>query len=197
MSIFENIINGFNGYIDAISGNTEPLTPHLAEAAHLMAHTLLEERKIFCCTSGHAFAAGQQFCANLGNSQNLQRPGLPTVFLGNSQQHTLAMIDQQQSGSIYARQIQALGQPGDLLFVIATSGQEKPLLQAVQTAGEQQIACIAMAGGPHPDIHNALCSQSVNIPLRCESYGQLQAMQFLAVCLLGDLVEQLLFGTPT
>lgn len=195
MSIFENIINGFNSYIDAISGNTEPLTPYLAEAAHLITHTLLEDNKILCCSSGPAFAIGQQFCANLANSPKLQRPGFPAVFLGASQQHAITMIDQNQPNNIYARQVQALGREGDLLLVVASSGQEKPLLQALQAATECDMPAIVLCGGNYADVNNAMCSHSVAIPLRCQDADQTLAMQFMTVNLLTDLVEQLMFGT--
>jgi phosphoheptose isomerase len=194
MSIFESIINSFNGYINATSSCTEPLTPYIAEATHLLAATLLHEKKIFCCSSGNAFAVAQQFCADLGNSHNLQRPGLPALLLGAMQQHSLSMIDQNLQHDMYARQLQALAQEGDLLFVVSSSGQEKALLAAIHTACERNMPVITLTGGPHQEISQASGHNAVNIAIRGLSNSQTLAIQFLTAHMLSDLVEQLLFG---
>lgn len=191
MSIFETIINHFNGQMDAISGHTEALTPYIAEAAHLLAHTLLEGNKILCCSAGSSFAIAQHFCSEL-DSLNSQRPALPCILLGNSQSLAAAM-DQEEHHQYYSRQLNALGQSGDTVLLLSQSGQEKSLLHAIQTANSRALSLIIINSGSH-DLSATATGNHVNISLRNLSKAQSLAMQFLTISTLADLTEQLLFG---
>lgn len=193
MSIFETIINSFNGHIDAISGHTETLTPHIAEAAHLLVHTLLEGNRIICCSAGYSFPAAQHFCSEM-DGLNLHRPALPCLLLGSNLQNTLTMLDAEQQNDQYARQLRALGNEGDTLLVLSSSGQEKSLINAIHTACERQLSIVSINSGSDELLTAATHGNCVNIPLRGLSKPQALAMQFVIINLLSDLTEQLLFG---
>lgn len=194
MSIFEAIVNHFNEHLDASSRSIETLTPYIAEAAHLFAHTLLEDKKVLCCTSGTALAVGSQFCNNLLGTTGLDRPSLPVQFLGANTANTLALLDSNQANESYARQIHAFGQPGDLLFIISSDNRENALIQAIAAAKERQLHLVSLTCGDASDIPALISNEHVNIPLLGVSHGQALSLQFVIVQMLSDLIEQQLFG---
>jgi|SRR5690554_5869437 len=193
MSIFETIINHYNSQIDAISRHTEVLTPYIAEAAHLLAHTLQEDGKILCAAAGHNYAIAQHVCNQL-DSLSQHRPALPCVLLGNSQGMAAAIDqDEEQTQHYYARQVSALGQAGDTLLVLAHSGQEKNLIHAIQAANHRGLSILLINSSDHclASIANA---NHVSIDLNEVDKAQALSLQFITLTLLVELTEQLLFG---
>ena len=193
MSVFEAIVNHFNAHLDATSHSIESLTPYIAEAVHLFAETLTEDRKIICCTSGSAQAAGSQFCNQLLNSSNFDRPSLPALYL--DPKNSLALIDNNTVDETYARQVQSFGNEGDLLFVLASTGQEKALINAIDTANNKNMHIIAITGGEHNDLSSKIPASEVNIPILGLSNTQTIGIQFLLAQMLSELIEQQLFGS--
>lgn len=191
MSIFETIINHFNGQIDAISGHTEASTPYIAEAAHLFAHTLLEGHKILCCGAGSSQAIAQHFCSEL-DGLNIHRPSLPCILLGGTQ-NIAAAVDSDEPYDYLARQINALGNSGDTLLLISLSGQEKSLLRAIETANQRKLSLVIINSG-NTDIALNATGNCVTLSLRNLPRLQALNLQFLTATLLADLIEQLLFG---
>lgn len=191
MSIFETIINHFNGQTDAISGHTEAITPYIAEAAHLFAHTLLEGHKILCCGAGKNTAIAQHFCAEL-DGLNPHRPALPCILLGG-QQNLAAAIDNEEQNDFLARQINALGQEGDTLLLLSHSGQEKSLIKAIETANSRKLSLVIINSG-NADIALHASGNVVSIGLRQLPGIESLNLQFLIITMLTDLIEQLLFG---
>lgn len=192
MSIFEAIVNHFNAHLDASSNSIETLTPYIAEAIHLFTERLTEDNKIICCTSGSAQAAGKQFCDQLLNSATLDRPSLPALYLDTH--NSIALIDHNAIDETYARQIQALGNEGDLLFLISSSGQEKTLINAINTATIKKMHIVAITAGKSNDISTKIPASEVNIPIHGLSNIQTIGIQFLLAQILAELIEQQLFG---
>lgn len=191
MSIFETIINHFNGQVDAISGHTEAATPYIAEAAHLFAHTLLEGHKILCCGAGSSQAIAQHFCSEL-DSLNAHRPSLPCILLGGAQ-NIAAAIDNDEPYDYLARQINALGNSGDTLVLFSVSGQEKSLIRAIETANNRKLSLVIVNSG-NSDIALNATGNCVSLSLRNLPRIQALNLQFITATLLADLIEQLLFG---
>lgn len=190
MSIFEAIANHFNEHLDATSCSIDPLTPYIAEASHLLAQTLIEDKKILCVSSAGCAAAGQQFCQNLLGYMQFERPSLPAIYLGN----TLSLNDNCKSNEIYAKQIQALGQQGDLLVAFSSNGDEVPLLHAIASAQNRQMKIITLTAGKNQSISNATPKDQVNIPLPSATPYQAVNLHFLLAQMLAELVEQQIFG---
>ena len=191
MSIFENIIKHFNHQIDAISNQTEALTPHLAEAAHLLSQTLIEDGKILCCSAGHNRAIAEHFCRSL-DSFNTLRPAFPCLLLGNAQQMAIAM-DNHEGDEVYPKAIHTLAKEQDTLVIFSLTGQEKSLQQAIEAANAKALNCIIIYSGS-AQLSQAIASNKVDIALSGLDTQQSLNMQFMLSQLLVVLTEQLLFG---
>src|SRR5690554_6736535 len=193
MSIFEVIINHYDSQIDAISRHTKALTPYIAEAAHLLAHTLHEEGKLLCAATGNNYAAALHFC-NEFDSLNQHRPALPCVLLGNSQGMIAAMDqDNEQIEDYYARQINALGQAGDVFVALSHTGQEKSLIHAIQAANSRDLSVLIINSSEY-SLAPIANPNHVSIDLHAVDRTQAINLQFITLSLLVNLTEQLLFG---
>lgn len=190
MSIFEAIVNHFNEHIDATSCSIEPVTPHIAEAAHLLAQTLIDDKKILCASSISCAAASHQFCQNLLGHIKFERPSLPAINLGN----TISLTDNSNINDAYTKQINALGQQGDLLIVFSSNGDEEQLLNAIESAHSRHMKIITLTAGSSQKVANATPKDQVIIPLVSPTPYQAINLHFILAQMLSELVEQQIFG---
>ncbi|WP_299074680.1 SIS domain-containing protein [uncultured Paraglaciecola sp.] len=193
MSIFEAIVNHFNEHIDATSRSIDSLTPYIAEATHLLAQTLTEDKKIICIAAPSCFAAGQQFCHNLLGNNTLARPALPAIFLNNSNT-AAAVLSNDDHQQIHATQISALGQEGDLLLIFSFSGEEAALAHAMNAASNRQMNIVSIASGKATTIANQTPKDQVHIPMHGFNIQQSINLHFVLAQMLSELIEQQLFG---
>lgn len=186
MSIFETIVNHLNEHIDATSSSIESLTPYIAEAAHLCAHTLLTGNKIF--TAGNKFnqAIISQLCINLQVNSAVDRPSLPIMNLeANLSSFSLA--------SSHEQQLQTFANKGDLFIAISDNGKEEELINAVSTAKQNALNIILINAGQNRKLPELIPDEMVIIQLPELSTKQAASLQFLIVQLLSELIELQLF----
>lgn len=145
---------GSHPYIGtAITASVE--TPHheavnkAAEAAHLIADAFRNGRKLMLCGNGGSAADSQHVAAEFTNilTKDFDRPGLPAISLTTDTSFlTSFMNDSKQFTEIFSRQVNALGNTGDVLIGISTSGESLNVIRALEAAKEKGIATIALMG---------------------------------------------------
>lgn len=190
MSIFESILNNINAHIDNTSSNIETLTPHIAEAIHLFSETLLNDKKIFCCTCSNSFPAGYQFCHQLMNGTLLQRPSLPIIFLNMSPSNSSNISVYEN----YSRQLSALAQRDDLFFIISNSTEDEAISNALLVAQEKSMTIVALM--PHQQASTLkIQTNNVIISINADDVQQISSLHFLLSQMLATLIEQQLFGS--
>ena len=87
-----------------------------------MTRCLLEDGKILSCGNGGSAADAQHFSSELLNRFELERPGLPALALTTDSSTLTSIANDYAFVEIFAKQVRALGQPGDVLLAISTSG---------------------------------------------------------------------------
>ena len=138
----------------------------LADAARETAEALASEFDAIVDDVAATFEAGGKlmFCGNGGSAADAQhlateyvvrfrREGraLPAIALTTDTSLLTAAANDMGFAEVFARQVEALGRPGDLLFLHSTSGNSPNLLQAARSAkdaGVRTIALLARGGGP-------------------------------------------------
>ncbi len=135
-------------------------------AAELMATSLRGGGKVLLCGNGGSAADCQHIAGELINwlNKDFQRPGLPAIALTTDTSVLTAIANDSSFDTIFARQVQALGKPGDILIGISTSGNSKNIVLAVQAAQAANIGTIALTGsggclGAMADVAIAVPSQ--------------------------------------
>lgn len=117
----------------------EALARHFADAA-------ARGRTIFFCGNGGSAAEAQHFAAELVGRFRRDRPGLPAVALTTDSSILTSVGNDLGFQRVFARQVEALGRPGDLLVVLTTSGRSPNVLEAVRAARRRGMRVAGMTG---------------------------------------------------
>jgi len=133
--------------LDMIAGLGEPLQ----DAAVLVGEVLLGGNKLLLCGNGGSACDAAHFAAEIAGRYRLDRPGFPAVDLTAEHAVVMALANDFPPEQVFARRVQAMGVPGDVLVVFSTSGQSTNVRLALDAAPAKQIKTIAMLGGDGGD----------------------------------------------
>lgn len=124
----------------------EPLAAPMAKATDLIYEALASGQRLLCCGNGGSAADAAHFAGEITGRYLLDRPGFPALDLTASPALITALINDFPPEQVFARQVQALGQPGDVLVVFTTSGNSQNIQLALAAAREKQIKTISFLG---------------------------------------------------
>ena len=122
------------------------LAEPVAAAAEKVIAALRAGRKVLLCGNGGSAADAQHIAAELVGRYVRERRGLPAVALTTDTSALTAIGNDYGFDRIFARQVEALAQAGDVLIAISTSGNSPNVLQAVETARQLGVGTIGLAG---------------------------------------------------
>lgn len=190
----QRVIQLFHENIEATMNAGEHFAPLLADASQLIVNALLQERKLLVCGNGIAMAHAQILTACLINRFEQERPSLPALTLGADATVTSAIANEQSYNEVYAKQIRALGNPGDILVVFSAGGNSSNLVQAMSAARDRDMNIIAFTG--HDGGYTAAVLDTHDIELRvpAASAARIHEVHLLSVFCLCDLIDNQIFG---
>src|ERR1043166_2598460 len=150
---------------DAIAAATETLRSlssleaRMVDAADLIEQCLRTGNKLLMCGNGGSAADASHFATELVVRFAKDRRALPAICLASDSGILTAAGNDYGFDEIFARQVAALGVPGDVLICLTTSGQSKNLIRAFQEAKARQLKTIAFLGrdGGSTQIGRASC----------------------------------------
>ena len=102
--------------------------------------------RVFICGNGGSAADSQHFAAELSGRFEIERRGYPAIALTTDTSALTAIGNDYGFDSIFARQLEAHAQAGDLLIAISTSGNSANVLRAVESARKNGIFSIGLLG---------------------------------------------------
>ncbi len=187
----QRVITLFHESIEAKMHAGEQLAPLIAHASHCIVEALLNERKVLTCGNGISSAHAHIFTASLMNSPEQERPSLPAISLGTD---IISHLDNANANDIYAKQIRTLGQAGDILLLVTTTGTASNLLQAITAAHDKQMQIIALTGRDGGDVAALLDSQDIELRVPVTAKHRIHEVHLLTLFCLCDLIDQQLFG---
>ncbi|MCG7872474.1 MAG: phosphoheptose isomerase [Candidatus Thiodiazotropha lotti] len=170
------------------------LTQPIADAARLVFDRLLEGNKILSCGNGGSAGDAQHFSSEMLNRYERERPGLPAIALTTDSSTVTSISNDYDFSLIFSRQIEALGQPNDLLLAISTSGNSSNVNHAVQSAHEREMAVVALTGKDGGELAKLLAPGDVEIRVPSSVTARIQEVHLLIIHCLCDLVDQQLLG---
>ena len=97
---------------------------------------------------------------------------------------------------IFSKQIKALGQPGDILLAMTTSGNSKNIIEAIIAAHNRQMIVIALTGKNGGDIPPLLHASDLEIRIPSESTARIQETHGIVIHCFCDIIDRQLFKTP-
>ena len=193
-ALISRVAGNFQQHLDTVQSHIDELAPIIAEGANRMIEALLADRKILACGNGGSAADSQHFSSELLNRFEQERPGLPAVALTTDSSTLTSIANDYNYNDIFAKQVRALGKPGDVLLAISTSGNSRNVVRAVEAARERDMVVVALNGRDGGEIATALGENDVNICVHGPSTARIQELHIIAIHCLCDLIDHQLLG---
>lgn len=150
--------------LDAMAADAE-LCAATARAAEICVAALRAGRKVMLCGNGGSAADAQHWAGELVSRFNYDRPGLAAIALTTDSSILTAIGNDYGYDRVFARQVEALGAAGDVLFALSTSGNSPNVLAALDAARARGIATVGFTGETGGAMA-ALCDVCIRIPSR-------------------------------
>lgn len=136
----------FDDLATLVSGASLSIGPAVDKAARLVADAALSSRTTFAFGNGGSATQAQHFVAELVVRYKDDRPALPAVALTADIAILTACANDYDFSVIFARQIEALGKPGDVAVGFTTSGKSPNVLKALEAAKARGLTTIMLTG---------------------------------------------------
>ncbi len=126
------------------------LDKKLLEQIHVVADKIIKAlrtgNKILVCGNGGSAADAQHFVAELIGRFQKERRALPAIALHTNTSVLTAIANDYSYDYVFARQVEALGERGDVLLGISTSGESPSVIEAIKAAKKKNMVTIALTG---------------------------------------------------
>lgn len=195
--MIERIIGHFNDSARLKLDVAELLAPAIASAADLVLQCILRDGKVLSCGNGGSAADAQHFSSEMVNRFELDRPGLPAIALTTDTSTLTSIANDFAFEEVFARQVTTLGQPGDVLLAISTSGTSPNILAAAEAARARDMTVIALTGRDGGKLAEQLSDRDVLICVPADSTARIQEVHLLTIHCLCDAVDSALLGVET
>lgn len=184
------VASEFNASARLLQQLAVELTGPIVQVAELMAVRLSAGNKILMFGNGGSAADAQHFAAELVGRYRGDRPTLPALALTTDTSVLTSVGNDFGFQEIFARQVKALAQPGDIVFGISTSGRSPNVIAGLQAAQQSRALTVALIGA---DLSGCLpvADEIISIPI--EDTPRVQEAHAVIIHILCDLVERLVF----
>ncbi len=194
MDPVQRVKDNFNESIQLKSQACEQLAPKIVSAATMMTNGLLNEKKVLSCGNGGSAADAQHFSAEMLNRYEMERPGLPAIALTTDSSTLTSIANDYQYADIFSKQIRALGQPGDILLAISTSGESHNIIHAIDAAHDREMIIVALTGREGGQIADLIQESDIEIRVPSWSTARIQEVHLMILHSICDLIDQHLLG---
>ena len=165
----------------------------LAAAAEALIASLEGGGTVYFCGNGGSAADAQHLACELAGRYLMDRPALAAVALSTNSSSLTAIGNDFGYDAVFARQLEGLGTPADVLVAITTSGRSPSVLNAVRVAHACGMTVIGMTGEPGRRFA-ASCDHALVAPGR--STPRIQEAHIALGHALCELVERAMFKPP-
>ena len=194
MPLHDRILGHFQASAQTKLDAAEALAPAIEQAARHMVHCLTQGGKILACGNGGSAAGAQHFASLMINRFEQERPGLAAIALTTDTSTLTSIANDSTYDQVFARQVKVLGQPGDILLAISTSGNSPSVVQAVAAAHTRSMPVIALTGHSGGVLAEQMQDDDVFLCVSAESSARIQEVHLLAIHCLCDAVDSVLLG---
>ena len=175
----------------AVEAALGALLPQILEYGRLVAQALGQGKKLLACGNGGSAAEAQHLVAELVGRFHEERRPLPAIALTTDMSVITSIGNDLSYTEIFARQVQALGQEGDIAIAISTSGNSPNVLRAVEAAKQKGITTVGFTGGTGGKLVN-LVDHAFVVPSK--NTARIQETHITLGHIICELVEEHLFG---
>lgn len=197
MDLLDRVSGHFSASIELKIQAMPRLVPSTVKAGRLLVTCLQQKRKILSCGNGGSADQAQHFAAELINRFEKERPGLSAIALTTDTSALTSIANDSMFEQIFARQVQALGQLGDVLLALTTSGDSPNILKAIEMAHQQRMLVVLLNGRNGGQAAQLLKENDIEIRVPSKSTARIQEVHLLIIHCLCDIIDELLIATES
>lgn len=183
-------------FADSLKAKTDTLAhcvPALTSAGELMATRLKAGGKILSCGNGGSAGDAQHLSSELLNRFERERPSLAGIALSTDTGTLTSIANDYSFEEVFAKQVRALGRPGDVLVGITTSGNSPNVLRAVEAAQQLDMSVIALTGRDGGKLAAKLQEGDIELRARHSVTARIQEVHLVFIHCLCDLIDEILY----
>ena len=174
--------------------SAQTLSKPIAAAVGALLMCVTGGGKVMACGNGGSAADAQHFAAAFVGRFERERPELGAIALSTDSSIITAIANDYNFDQIFSKQVRALGQPGDVLLAISTSGNSRNVLAAIEAAHERDLIVVALTGKGGGKIAQVLRETDVHVCVPHERTARIQEVHLLVLHCLCDGVDSQLLG---
>jgi len=172
----------------------QTLSKPIAAAVQAVLACVTSGGKVLACGNGGSAADAQHFAAEFVGRFERERPELGAVALTTDTSILTAIANDYDFERVFAKQVRALGQAGDVLLALSTSGNSANVLAAIEAAHEREMTVVALTGRGGGRIGNALRETDVHVCVPHDRTARIQEVHLLTLHCICDGVDAQLLG---
>jgi len=173
---------------------SQMLAAPIVRAGNLLADALQAGGKVLACGNGGSAADSQHFAAEMVGRFERERPGMPAIALTVDTSALTAIANDYDYDSVFSKQVQALGQPGDVLLGISTSGNSRNVIKAMEAAHDKRMTVIALTGKDGGAMGRMLRPGDFHLNVAHPRTMRVQEIHLLVIHSLCEVVDNLIYG---
>jgi D-sedoheptulose 7-phosphate isomerase len=170
------------------------LSKPVADAIQALLSCVTSGGKVLACGNGGSAADAQHFAAEFVGRFERERPELAALALTTDSSILTAIANDYQFEQVFAKQVRALGQSGDVLLAISTSGHSPNVIAAIEAAHERDMTVVALTGKGGGRMPQVLSETDVHICVPHDRTARIQEVHLLVLHCLCDGVDRQLLG---
>ena len=175
-------------------GALQTMRPAVEAAAERLGAALGAGGKVLIAGNGGSAADAQHFAAEMVGRFEKERPGLAALSLATDTSALTAIGNDYDFDMVFSKQVRALGQTGDILLAISTSGNSANVIEAIHSAHERQMTVIAFTGKDGGKIGELLTSEDILLNVPAFRTARIQEVHILMIHALCDAIDYMLLG---
>ncbi len=172
----------------------ETMPAQIARAGQALALALKTGHKVLSCGNGGSAADSQHFAAEMVGRFERERAGLPGIALTTDTSALTAIANDYDFDRVFSRQVEALGQPGDFLLAISTSGNSRNVIEAIKAAQARDLVVIALTGRDGGAMGKMLRPGDFHLNVAHSRTMRVQEIHLLAIHCLCEVVDNVIYG---
>lgn len=166
------------------------LIQQIFELAEQCTAALRAGGKIIFCGNGGSFADAQHLSAEFTSRFLFDRPGLPSLALGTNSSAMTAVGNDYGYDNVFARELESIATPEDILIAITTSGNSGNILKAIDAAKNKRITTVVFTGAGRGKLADDV--DTLNVP--STQTARIQECHILIGHIICGLVEKSIFS---
>ena len=170
----------------------DDIREEVVRAGQALINAIQGDKKLLICGNGGSAADSQHFAAELIGRFEKERPGIPAMALTTDTSVLTAIANDYGYESVFEKQVKAIGNPGDVLIGISTSGNSENVARAVKTAEALGLKTIGLLGQDGGRIKSVA---GISIVIPCANTARIQEAHSFILHYWASIIERSLFSS--